>query len=54
MLLSDVTDPIMRPAQRLIPPFSGIDLSPMVVMIALVLLEMLLLPPLRLLTGSPF
>ncbi len=54
MLLSDVTDPIMRPAQRLIPPMSGIDLSPMVVMIGLVLLEMLLLPPLRLLTGSPF
>ncbi len=54
LLLSDVTDPIMRPAQRLIPPMSGIDLSPMVVMIGLVLLEMLLLPPLRLLTGSPF
>ena len=54
MLLSDVTEPIMRPAQRLLPPMSGIDLSPMVVMIGLVLLEMLLLPPLRLLTGSPF
>ncbi|NBC47203.1 MAG: YggT family protein [Gammaproteobacteria bacterium] len=54
MLLSDVTDPIMRPAQRLLPPMGGIDLSPMVVMIGLVLLQMLLLPPLRLLTGSPF
>ena len=54
MLLSDVTEPIMRPAQRLLPPMGGIDLSPMVVMIGLVLLQMLLLPPLRLLTGSPF
>ena len=54
MLLSDVTDPILRPAQRLMPNLGGIDLSPMLVMIALVLLEMLLLPPLRLLTGSPF
>lgn len=53
-LLGDLTDPIMRPAQRLIPPMSGIDLSPMAVMIGLVLLEMLLLPPLRLITGSPF
>jgi len=53
-LLTRLTDPIMRPAQRLIPPISGIDLSPMVVMIGLVLLEMLLLPPLQFLTGSPF
>jgi YggT family protein len=53
-LLTRLTDPIMRPAQRLIPPVSGIDLSPMVVMIGLVLLEMLLLPPLQFLTGSPF
>lgn len=53
-LLTRLTDPIMRPAQRLIPPIGGIDLSPMVVMIGLVLLEMLLLPPLQFLTGSPF
>ncbi|KAA6185308.1 YggT family protein [Thiohalocapsa marina] len=53
-LLRRFTDPIMEPAQRLIPPISGIDLSPMVVMIGLVLLEMLLLPPLQFLTGSPF
>jgi YggT family protein len=54
MLLNDVTEPVMRPAQRLLPPMGGIDLSPMAVMIGLVLLEMLLLPPLRILTGSPF
>jgi YggT family protein len=53
-LLNRITDPIMVPAQRLIPPIGGIDLSPMVAMIGLVLLEMLLLPPLQMLTGSPF
>jgi YggT family protein len=53
-LLNRITDPILVPAQRLLPPISGIDLSPMVAMIGLVLLQMLLLPPLRALTGSPF
>ncbi|MCB1857732.1 MAG: YggT family protein [Gammaproteobacteria bacterium] len=53
-LISSLTAPLLRPAQRLIPPVSGLDLSPMLVMIGLVLLKMLLLPPLQLLTGSPF
>ena len=53
-LLERLTDPLMGPAQRLIPPVGGLDLSPMAVMIALVLLEMLLVPPLNALTGSPF
>lgn len=53
-LLHSLTDPVLRPAQRLLPPISGLDLSPMLVMIGLVLLKMLLIPPLVLLTGSPF
>ena len=53
-LIDRLTAPLLRPAQRLIPPVGGLDLSPMVVMIGLVLLKMLLLPPLQLLTGSPF
>jgi YggT family protein len=53
-LLGRLTDPILAPAQRLIPPIGGIDLSPMAVMIGLVLLQMLLVPPLKALTGSPF
>ena len=53
-LLYSLTDPVMRPARKLLPPMSGLDLSPMLVMIALVLLKMLLLPPLRAVTGSPF
>ena len=53
-LINSLTEPLLRPARRLIPPFSGLDLSPMVVMIGITLLKMLLLPPLRMLTGSPF
>jgi YggT family protein len=53
-LLTRLTDPIMRPAQRMIKPIGGIDLSPMVVMIGLVLLEMLLIPPMKWAVGSPF
>ncbi len=52
-VLRRLTDPLLRPAQRLLPPIGGLDLSPMLVVIGLVLLEMLLLPPLKLLTGSP-
>ena len=46
-LLYSLTLPLLRPAQRFIPPIGGIDLSPMAVMVALVLLKMLILPPLR-------
>ncbi|MEW8380720.1 MAG: YggT family protein, partial [Candidatus Thiodiazotropha taylori] len=44
--------PVMRPAQKLLPPVGGLDLSPMLVMIGLVLLKMLLIPPLQQLTTS--
>ncbi len=53
-LIHTLTAPILRPAQRLIPPISGLDLSPIVVMVGLTLLKMLLLPPLKHLTQSPF
>jgi YggT family protein len=53
-LLDSLTRPVMRPAQRMLPPVGGLDLSPVLVMVGLVLLEMLLLPPLKLITGSPF
>lgn len=52
-LLGRLTDPLMLPAQRLLPPIGGMDLSPMVVMLVLVLLQMLLLPPLLALTLAP-
>jgi len=53
-LLYSITEPVMRPARKMVPPISGLDLSPMLVMIGIVLLKMLLLPPLKLITGSPF
>jgi YggT family protein len=53
-LLERLTDPILRPVRRLIKPIGGVDLSPMAAMIGLILLQMILLPPLKLLTGSPF
>ncbi len=46
-LLYSLTLPLLRPAQRFIPPIGGIDLSPMAVMLALIVLKMLILPPLR-------
>jgi YggT family protein len=53
-LVERLTEPLLAPARRLLPPISGLDLSPMLVILGLVVLEMLLLPPLRALTGSPF
>ncbi len=45
-LLHSLTDPVLRPARKIVPNMGGLDLSPMVAMIALALLEMLLIPPL--------
>jgi YggT family protein len=45
-LLHSLTEPVLRPCRRLIPPMSGMDLSPLVAMIAIQLLKLLLLPPL--------
>lgn len=53
-LIHSLTEPVLRPARRIIPPISGLDLSPMLVMVGLTLLKMLLLPPLQILTGTPF
>ncbi len=39
-LLGRLTEPVLRPVRRWIPPFSGIDLSPMVAMLAIVLMQM--------------
>jgi len=53
-LIHSLTEPLLRPARRVIPSFGGLDLSPMVVMVVLVLLKILLLPPLYLLAGRAF
>jgi YggT family protein len=43
-LLYSITRPVMSPIQQLIPPVSGIDLSPLVALIGLQILKMLVLP----------
>ena len=43
-LLHSITRPVLAPVQRLIPPVSGIDLSPLVALIGLQVLKMLVMP----------
>lgn len=45
-LLHSLTEPLLRPARRMLPPISGIDLSPLLVLLALQVLKMLVIPPL--------
>lgn len=45
-LLYSLNEPLLRPARRLIPPISGLDLSPIAVLIGIQVLKMLLIPPL--------
>lgn len=39
-LIHHITEPVMRPARKLLPPFSGFDLSPILVFVVLNLLMM--------------
>ncbi len=41
-LLNQATDPILAPARRFIPPIGGMDLSPIVVILVLQVLQKLL------------
>ncbi|MCU7959809.1 MAG: YggT family protein [gamma proteobacterium symbiont of Bathyaustriella thionipta] len=45
-LLISLTEPLLRPARKLIPPVSGMDISPIAVIIGLYLAKMLIIPPL--------
>lgn len=45
-LLNSLTEPVMAPARRIIPPLSGLDLSPIAVMVVLQLILMLVVQPL--------
>ena len=45
-LLHQITEPVLRPARRLLPPMSGMDLSPMLAMVGLWLIKLILLDPL--------
>lgn len=43
-LLYQITEPVLKPCRRMIPPMGGFDLSPMVALLGLQVLKMLLLP----------
>ena len=51
-LIHSLTEPVMRPARRILPPFSGLDLSPILALIALQVIKMLLMPPIQLLANA--
>ncbi|ATY33241.1 YggT family protein [Sphingomonas psychrotolerans] len=44
--LKTITDPIYRPIRRVLPDFGGLDLSPMVVLVILLILQQAVLPAL--------
>lgn len=44
-VLNQITSPIMRPLQRIIPPIGGLDLSPLAALILLQFLTLLLVSP---------
>lgn len=51
-LLNSLTEPLLAPVRRRMPDMGGLDVSPMVVMLGLVVLEMLLVPPIKGLIGQ--
>ncbi len=46
VILSRLTEPLLGPARRLLPPIGGLDLSPLIVLIGLQLLIILFINPL--------
>lgn len=46
-IIYSLNEPLMRPARKLIPPMSGFDLSPLVVMIVLQLMKILIVSPIN-------
>lgn len=53
-LIGRINEPLLRPARRLLPPFSGVDLSPLVVLITLQLALILIVRPVRDMAGPFF
>ena len=47
VLIFRLNEPMLRPARRLLPPFSGIDLSPLIVLVALQLALILIVRPIH-------
>ena len=51
-VLHSLNEPLLAPARRFVPPLGGLDLSPIVVMVALQLAAILVVGPLRQLAGT--
>lgn len=51
-VLAQLTAPVLRPARKLLPPISGVDLSPLVVVVALIFVSLLLQDFLGFWTGA--
>lgn len=47
LLLYSLTEPVLRPFRQVVPVIGGIDLSPLVALVAIQVLKMLILPPLN-------
>lgn len=52
-LIHSLTEPVLRPARRMMPDLGGLDLSPLLVIVLLQLVKMLLIAPLRDTAGLP-
>jgi len=44
-LIYSLTEPVLRPARRILPPISGIDFSPLLVFLVMQLIKILLIAP---------
>lgn len=51
-VLAQLTAPVLRPARKLLPPISGVDLSPLLVVVALIFVSLLLQDFLGFWTGA--
>ena len=51
-LINSVSNPVMRPIQRFIPPLGGIDLSPLFATLFLMVAKMLLVPPILMIANQ--
>ncbi len=46
-IMARISEPVVRPVRRLLPPMGGLDLSPMLAIVLLYLAQMLIVAPLR-------
>lgn len=51
-LIQSIANPVMRPIQKLMPNFGGLDLSPMIAILFIMISKMLLIPPILLIAHS--